>query len=135
MGWHTTTSAEVFLDLAGAFLRSRPVEHTLPLSIAGTLRERGPHHYGAADPLFALAEPAAAATVCTPGSLDPAKAIAINEQFQQSRQLWTAKGTQPLLTSDEKYWAEGYAELVDAGMIQGGADPRQWLDNGYLPTA
>jgi len=52
MGWHTTTSAEVFLDLAGAFLRSRPVEHTLPLTIAGTLRERGPHHYGAADPLF-----------------------------------------------------------------------------------
>jgi RimJ/RimL family protein N-acetyltransferase len=52
MGWHTTTSAEVFLDLAGAFLRTRPVENTLPLNIAGTLREHGPHHFGAADPLF-----------------------------------------------------------------------------------
>jgi GNAT superfamily N-acetyltransferase len=52
MGWHTTTSAEVFLDLAGAFLRARPVENTLPLNIAGTLREHGPHHFGAGDPLF-----------------------------------------------------------------------------------
>jgi len=67
------------------------------------------------------------------GSLDDDEVA--KESLRQSRQLWTAKGTQPLLTSDEKYWAEGYSELVDAGMIQGGADPQQWLDNSYLPTA
>jgi NitT/TauT family transport system substrate-binding protein len=67
------------------------------------------------------------------GSLDEDEVA--TESLRQARDLWTANGTQPLLTSDEGYWAEGYAELVDAGMIQDGADPADWLDNSYLPTA
>jgi RimJ/RimL family protein N-acetyltransferase len=52
MGWHTTTSVDEFLATAGEFLRSRPVENTIPLTVATTLRERGPHYYSAEDPLF-----------------------------------------------------------------------------------
>ncbi|MET1033872.1 MAG: ABC transporter substrate-binding protein [Arthrobacter sp.] len=54
------------------------------------------------------------------------------ESLTQSRALWTAKGTQPLLTTVPEYWTEGYDELVDAGMVEAGADPAQWMDNGYL---
>jgi NitT/TauT family transport system substrate-binding protein len=59
----------------------------------------------------------------------------VKESLRQSRDLWTAKGTQPLLTTVGDYWDEGYAELVDAGMVKTGADPQEWMDNGYLPAA
>jgi hypothetical protein len=52
MGWHLTTSAGEFLGTAGDFLRSRPVENTVPLTAATTLRDRGPHHFGPDDPVF-----------------------------------------------------------------------------------
>lgn len=57
------------------------------------------------------------------------------ESLRQSRNLWTAKGTQPLLQTVEEYWVEGYEELVDAGMIPAGSDPKQWMDNSYLPAS
>ncbi|HEU4348387.1 MAG TPA: GNAT family N-acetyltransferase [Actinoplanes sp.] len=47
MGWHTTTSAEEFLAGAGEFLRSRPVENTILLTVATAVRDRGSD-----DPLF-----------------------------------------------------------------------------------
>jgi len=47
MGWHTTTSADEFLGTAGEFLRSRPVENTILLTVAVTARDREPD-----DPLF-----------------------------------------------------------------------------------
>jgi RimJ/RimL family protein N-acetyltransferase len=52
MSWHTTGSVEEFHRTAGDFLRSRPVEHTVPLTLVDTLRERGPHFYGPEDPIF-----------------------------------------------------------------------------------
>jgi RimJ/RimL family protein N-acetyltransferase len=52
MGWHTTTNADEFLGTAGDFLRTRPVENTVPLTVAATVRDRGPHHYAAGNPLF-----------------------------------------------------------------------------------
>jgi RimJ/RimL family protein N-acetyltransferase len=52
MSWHTTKSADEFLDRAGAFLRSRPVENTVPLTVTETLRQRGLHHFAPAEPLF-----------------------------------------------------------------------------------
>ena len=52
MGWHTTTSADDFLATAGEFLRSRPVENTVPLTVAMTLRDRGLHYFAPEDPLF-----------------------------------------------------------------------------------
>jgi RimJ/RimL family protein N-acetyltransferase len=52
MGWHATASVDEFLAAAGDFLRSRPVENTVPLSLATTLRVSGLHHYGPDDPIF-----------------------------------------------------------------------------------
>jgi RimJ/RimL family protein N-acetyltransferase len=52
MTWHLTGSVEEFDDVAGDFLRSRPVEHTVPLTLVDTLRRQGPHAYGPEDPIF-----------------------------------------------------------------------------------
>jgi RimJ/RimL family protein N-acetyltransferase len=52
MAWHMTDSVDEFHDSAGDFLRSRPVEHTVPLTLVDTLRKRGPHAYGPDDPIF-----------------------------------------------------------------------------------
>lgn len=52
MTWHTTDSVEEFHETAGEFLRSRPVEHTVPLTLVDTLRVRGPHFYGPDAPIF-----------------------------------------------------------------------------------
>jgi RimJ/RimL family protein N-acetyltransferase len=52
MAWHMTDSVDEFHDTAGDFLRSRPVEHTVPLTLVDTLRKRGPHAYGPDDPIF-----------------------------------------------------------------------------------
>lgn len=56
------------------------------------------------------------------------------QSLNQSRSLWTAKGSQPLLTTSADYWNEGYEELVDAGMVKPGSDPQLWMDNSYLPS-
>jgi predicted GNAT family acetyltransferase len=60
MAWHLTESVDEFWSAAGAFLRSRPVEHTLPLSLTDTLRKRDLHFYGPDDPIFGWFESAGA---------------------------------------------------------------------------
>ncbi len=52
MGWHTSDSVDEFLDRAGDFLRSRPVENTMPLSLAEVLQRQGPEAYGPDAPIF-----------------------------------------------------------------------------------
>ncbi|HEY7272216.1 MAG TPA: GNAT family N-acetyltransferase [Actinoplanes sp.] len=52
MTWHLSGSVEEFADAAGEFLRSRPVEHTVPLTLVDSLRRDGPHVFGSGDPLF-----------------------------------------------------------------------------------
>ena len=52
MSWHSTASVDEFLESAGDFLRSRPVENTLPLTIVRALRLRGPQVYGSDAPVF-----------------------------------------------------------------------------------
>ncbi len=52
MGWQTSESVDEFLGRAGDFLRSRPVENTMPLTLAHALRERGLHAYGPQAPIF-----------------------------------------------------------------------------------
>jgi hypothetical protein len=44
MTWHLTDSVDDFWSAAGAFLRSRPVENSLPLSLTDTLRHRDLHY-------------------------------------------------------------------------------------------
>jgi predicted GNAT family acetyltransferase len=52
MGWRITGDLTEYLAAAGAFLRSRPAEHTLPLTVAETLRSAGGNAFGADPPLF-----------------------------------------------------------------------------------
>lgn len=52
MSWHTSGDVDEFLARAGDFLRSRPVENTMLLTLADTLRTRGPHVFGPGDPIF-----------------------------------------------------------------------------------
>jgi GNAT superfamily N-acetyltransferase len=52
MAWETTGEADAFLAAAGDWLRSRPAEHTLLLTVAESLRVRGPGAYGSAPPRF-----------------------------------------------------------------------------------
>lgn len=52
MVWHITDSVDEFLAGAGDFLRARPVEHTVLLTVADTLRRRGSQAYGDGTPVF-----------------------------------------------------------------------------------
>ncbi|MEU6915320.1 GNAT family N-acetyltransferase [Streptomyces olindensis] len=52
--WHFTRSLDDFLTRAGAFLRSRPALHTVPLTVTETLRRHGPRVYGDGPPEFGV---------------------------------------------------------------------------------
>lgn len=56
--WHLTEDLDDFLAQAGDFLRSRPVLHTVPLTVTVTeaLRTRGADVYGDDAPIFGLLE-------------------------------------------------------------------------------
>lgn len=55
-GWHLTRDLGEFLTRAGAFLRSRPALHTVPLTVTETLRTRGRCVYGDGAPEFGVLE-------------------------------------------------------------------------------
>ncbi len=50
--WHLTEDVDDFLARAGDFLRSRPALHTMPLTVAESLRTRGADAFGAEAPVF-----------------------------------------------------------------------------------
>ncbi|MFJ8793100.1 GNAT family N-acetyltransferase [Streptomyces sp. NPDC102462] len=52
--WYLTEDLDDFLARGGDFLRSRPTLHTVSLTVADTLRTRGPHVYGARNPLYGV---------------------------------------------------------------------------------
>ncbi len=52
MAWTLTESLDACLACAGEFLRSRPVQHTVQLSVAESLRIRGASAFGETAPLF-----------------------------------------------------------------------------------
>ncbi|MDI3406143.1 GNAT family N-acetyltransferase [Streptomyces cavernicola] len=56
MHWRLTHDVHDFLARAGDFLRSRPVLHTLPLTVTETLRVRGAQAYGGGEPVFGFLE-------------------------------------------------------------------------------
>ncbi|GGV76213.1 GNAT family N-acetyltransferase [Streptomyces massasporeus] len=55
-GWHLTHDLGEFLTRSGAFLRSRPALHTVPLTVTETLRTRGRCVYGDGAPEFGVLE-------------------------------------------------------------------------------
>lgn len=56
MRWTLVEDLDVFLDQAGTFLHSRPVLHTVPLTVTETLRTRGTGVYGTDEPVFGVLE-------------------------------------------------------------------------------
>jgi predicted GNAT family acetyltransferase len=56
ISWHLTPDLDDFLARAGAFLRSRPALHTVPLTVTETLRTRGRGVYGDGAPEFGVLE-------------------------------------------------------------------------------
>jgi GNAT superfamily N-acetyltransferase len=52
MTWELTDDVERFAETAGDFLRSRPVPHTVLLTLVDSVRRQGPHAYGRGDPVF-----------------------------------------------------------------------------------
>ncbi|MEU6229773.1 GNAT family N-acetyltransferase [Streptomyces sp. NPDC047042] len=54
--WYLTDDVDSFLARAADFLHSRPALHTIPLTVTEALRTRGPHSYGAEDPVFGVLE-------------------------------------------------------------------------------
>ncbi|MFI9777844.1 GNAT family N-acetyltransferase [Streptomyces sp. NPDC051956] len=53
-GWHLTADVDDFLARAGDYLRAEPALHTVALSVAASLRERGSAVYGAGSQLFGV---------------------------------------------------------------------------------
>ncbi|BCJ52417.1 N-acetyltransferase [Actinoplanes sp. NBRC 14428] len=66
MAWHLTRDVTEFLAAAGGFLRARPVQNTLLLTVADTVRAHGPHAYGPGDPIFGWHDGEDAAVLRTP---------------------------------------------------------------------
>ena len=60
--WELTGDVEAFATTAGDFLRSRPVEHTIFLTLVDTLRRRGMQAYGSGAPVFGSWRPGGGAT-------------------------------------------------------------------------
>ncbi|MFG2621993.1 GNAT family N-acetyltransferase [Streptomyces sp. NPDC048507] len=97
MTWTFGTDLAAYLALARPAVAARPVSDTLLLTVTDSLRRRGPHAYGAADPVFGWWTgpdgKAAGALLCTPpfplvlGAL-PAEAV---------RALGPHLATEPLL--------------------------------------
>lgn len=52
MPWTLTQSLPDFLDVAGDYLRTQPVRHTVMLTILESLRQSGPAVFGDAPPVF-----------------------------------------------------------------------------------
>ncbi|GAA0515901.1 N-acetyltransferase [Paractinoplanes deccanensis] len=52
MSWRLTDDIDEFDAAAGQFLASRPVQHTVFLTVIDALRRRGPHTYGPQDPVL-----------------------------------------------------------------------------------
>jgi predicted GNAT family acetyltransferase len=52
MGWHTSDDVDEFLARADDFLRSRPVENTMLLTLTHVLQRHGRHTFGPDDPIF-----------------------------------------------------------------------------------
>lgn len=62
--WHVTHDLDDFLTRTGAFLRSRPGLHTLPLTVTETLRTQGMDVFGAEAPVFGWLERAGELVAC-----------------------------------------------------------------------
>ena len=123
MAWHLTGSPDEFWSAAGEFLRSRPVENSLPLTLTDTLRTRNLHHYGADDPLFGWYEAAGrvqGACLQTP----PHPLIMASAPAEALPGLTSLLADRPLpgvnaLTADAEAFADAWRRLTGAEVTVG----------------
>jgi predicted GNAT family acetyltransferase len=116
MSWHSTDSVDEFLEAAGGFLRSRPVENTLLLSISGTIQIRGSRAFGADAAIFGWSTDGDGAFLQTPPhplllSEMPAGRAAELAELLVKRPLPGVNG----LTADAEAFAARWQELTGAG--------------------
>jgi RimJ/RimL family protein N-acetyltransferase len=116
MSWTLAGTADEYLAGAGGYLRATPVEHTVELGAAQTLRVRGPHAFGSAAPLFGWwrspAGDIAAAALHTPpypllfsGPPEAARALAA-ELAARGRDLRGVNGPQDAVATFAAAWRE-----------------------------
>jgi predicted GNAT family acetyltransferase len=119
MAWHLTEDVHEFLTAAGGFLRARPVENTIVLALAETVRERGPRAYGPGPLTFGWwTEGARVTGVCelTPGfplqlTAMPADAVPALADLLAGRDLLGVSG----LAGDAAAFAEAWQQCTGAG--------------------
>ncbi|MGP4015895.1 ABC transporter substrate-binding protein [Saccharopolyspora sp. 5N708] len=63
---------------------------------------------------------------------DPAVTRASLDAYLQT---WTFGGIDKAVQVDDARWTQTYDEMVAAGMVAGGANPREWIDGRLAPTS
>jgi hypothetical protein len=120
MAWHLADNPDEFWSAAGAFLQSRPVEHTFLLTLTDTLRHRDLHYYGPGDPQFgwyAAAGEVLGACLQTPPyplllTVLPAGAAAELAVLLAGRSLPAVNG----LTADAEAFADAWPAPAKVGL-------------------
>jgi len=63
-------------------------------------------------------------------------AIAVEALQTYTTQTWIDEsGELSLLENDPETWGEIYDLYVDGGLLEGGADPEEWISSDYLPAS
>ncbi|MFD7434528.1 GNAT family N-acetyltransferase [Streptomyces sp. NPDC059861] len=120
--WTLTEDLDAFLAHAGTFLRSRPAQHTVPLTVTDDLRRRGRHVYGDEPAVFGFLERAGAVrAVCfrTPPRGVYLTALAPDEADALAARLADRSERLPGVTGDP----ESAAALAAAWQRHTGATP------------
>ncbi|MDF2555992.1 MAG: ribY 2, partial [Microbacterium sp.] len=61
--------------------------------------------------------------------------VAVDALEVYTTQTWVDEdGGVPLLENDLDAWSETYDIYSDAGLLQGGKDPSEWITNDYVPA-
>ncbi|TJZ56952.1 GNAT family N-acetyltransferase [Streptomyces piniterrae] len=88
MTWTTTQDLDAFEASAGAFLRARPAEHTVLLSVTASLRAIGADAYGAGAPWFGWWRRGGAETVGAAFVWTPPRTVLLSPMPQEAAAEW-----------------------------------------------
>lgn len=112
MTWHTTDNPDDFLIRAGAFLRARPAQNTLLLTIAATLRQAGLAAIGEDNPVFGWWQPADGSVTGAYLQTPPRPMLLTrlpDAAVTSLAQRWAAGGHPPPGISADRATAEAFA--------------------------
>ncbi|MBN1239194.1 MAG: ABC transporter substrate-binding protein [Gammaproteobacteria bacterium] len=54
------------------------------------------------------------------------------ESLREYLRVWTSAGRESVLQTVPERWSRGYRELVEAGIVEPGADPAAWFTNEFV---